>query len=73
MLIEMLKKHFFNLIHKWYGCIWSNKVAPLKKRPNLYSVDIETDKICQTKKKKDALDSENQKQSLADTFEYRCS
>ena len=48
--------------------IWSNKVAPLKKRANLYSVDIETDKICQTKKKKDIQDSENQKQWLVDTF-----
>ena len=44
-----------------------------KKRPNLYSVDIDTDKICQTMKKKDMLDSEIQKPSLADTFKYRCS
>ena len=36
----------------------------LKKIATLYSVDIETDKICQTKKKKDMLDSENQKQSF---------
>ena len=36
----------------------------LKKIPTLYSVDIEADKICQTKKKKDMLDSENQKQSF---------
>ena len=42
-------------------------------RPNLYSVNTETDKICQTKKKKDMLDLENQKQSLADIFEYKCS
>ena len=33
-----------------------------KKIPTLYSVDVEADKICQTKKKKDMLDSENQKQ-----------
>ena len=45
----------------------------IKRRCNLYSVDIETDKICQRKKKKDLLDLEHQKQSLADTFEYRCS
>ena len=31
------------------------------------------DKICQIKKKKDMLDSENQKQPLTDAFEYRCS
>ena len=42
-------------------------------RPNFYSVNIETDKICQTKKKKDMLDSENQKQLLVDIFEYKCS
>ena len=32
-----------------------------------------TDKISETKSKKDILGWENQKQSLADTFEYRCS
>ena len=31
----------------WYGCIWSNKVVTFKKIPT--SVDIEVDKICQTK------------------------
>ena len=36
----------------------------LKKIPASHSVDIEADKICQTKKKKDMLDSENQKQSF---------
>ena len=40
------------------------RLLHLKKIPTLYSVDIETDKICQTKKKKDMLDSENQKQSF---------
>ena len=44
-----------------------------KQRPNLYSIDIETDEICQTKKKKDMVDSENQKQSLTHTFEQTCS
>ena len=36
----------------------------LKKIPTLYSVDIEADKICQTKKKNDTFGSENQKQSF---------
>ena len=36
-------------------------VATFIKIPTLYSIDIEADKICQTKKKKDILDSENQK------------
>ena len=44
-----------------------------KKIPTLHSVDIEADKICQKKKEKDMLDSENQKQSFTDVFEYRCS
>ena len=34
------------------------------KIPALYSVDIEAHKLCQTKKKKDMLGWENQKQSL---------
>ena len=45
----------------------------MKKRPNSYYVHIETDKLWQTKKKKDMPDSGNRKQPLADTFEYRCS
>ena len=40
------------------------RLLHLKKIPTLYSVDIEADKIFQTKKKKDMLDSENQKQSF---------
>ena len=48
MLIEMLKKHFLTY---WYGSISSNKVAPLKKRPNLYSVDIETDNLLNKEEK----------------------
>ena len=40
------------------------RLSHLKIIPTLYSVDIEADKICQTKKKKDMLDSENQKQSF---------
>ena len=51
-----------------------SRLATLKTSTNLkihtfYSVDIEADKICQIKKKKDMLDSENQKQSLTDAFE----
>ena len=38
------------------------RLLHLKKIRTLYSVDIEADKICQTKKKKDMLDSEKQKQ-----------
>ena len=44
-----------------------------KEIPTLYSVDIEADKICQTKKEKDMLELKNQKQSLTDAFEYSCS
>ena len=40
---------------------WSNKVVTFKKITTLYSVDIEPDKICQTKKKKEILDSGNKK------------
>ena len=43
------------------------------KIPTLCSVDIEANKICQTKKKKYMLGSENQKQLFTDAFEYRCS
>ena len=49
------------------------RLLHLKKIPTLYSVDIEVEKICQTKKKKDMLYSENQKQSFTDAFEYRYS
>ena len=49
------------------------RLLHLKKIHTFYSVDIEADKICQIKKKKDMLDSENQKQSLTDAFEYRYS
>ena len=49
------------------------RLLNLKKIHTFYSVDIEADKICQIKKKKDMLDSENQKQSLTDAFEYRYS
>ena len=35
------------------------KVVAFKKIPTLYSVNIEADKICQTKKKKNMLDSES--------------
>ena len=40
------------------------RLLHLKKIPTLYSVDIEADKICRTKKEKDMLDSEDQKQSF---------
>ena len=40
------------------------RLLHLKKIPTLYSADIEADKICQTKKEKDMLDSEDQKQSF---------
>ena len=40
------------------------RLLQFKKKPTLYSVDIEADKICQTKKKKDMQDLENQKQSF---------
>ena len=73
MFIEMLKKYFSTYTSLIYGCICSNKVVTFKKIPTLHSVDIEADKICQTKKKKDMLDSENQKQSLTDAFGHRCS
>ena len=49
------------------------RLLHLKKKHTFYSVDIEADKICQIKKKKDMLDFENQKQSLTDAFEYRYS
>ena len=48
------------------------RLLHLKKIPTLYCV-VEADQICQTKKNKDILDSENQKQSFTDAFEYRCS
>ena len=41
-----------------------------EKKPTLYSVDIDADKIAQKNKKKDFLNSENQKQSFRDSFEY---
>ena len=50
---------------------FDQKVVTFKKMPTLilcFSVDIEADKICQIKKKKEILDSENQKQSLTDAF-----
>ena len=52
--------------------VFDQKVVTFKK--NTYfilccSVDIEADKICQIKKKKDMPDSANQKQSLTDAFE----
>ena len=50
---------------------FDQKVVTFKKMPTLIlccSVDIEADKICQIKKKKEILDSENQKQSLTDAF-----
>ena len=40
------------------------KLLHLKKMPTLYSIEIEADKICQTNKEKDMLDSEDQKQSF---------
>ena len=81
MLIEMSRKHFltytknirelssliFLLILNWYGCIWSNKVVTFKKITYFALIEVHT--ICPTKKKKDMLDSENQKQSLIDAFE----
>ena len=72
MLIGMWKKHFVTTPN-WCGCTWSNKVVTFKKIPTLYPVDIEADKICQTKKKKDMLASENRKQLLTDAFEHWCS
>ena len=52
--------------------ILSNKLSYIE-YPTFYSVDIEADKIYQTKKKKDMLCLENQEQSFTDAFEYRCS
>ena len=54
------------------ACDWV-RLLHFKKIPTFYSVNIEAVKICQTKKKKDMLGSENQKQSFTDAFEYRCS
>ena len=58
--------------------MWVHLIKRLLHLKNTYFilccfVDIEANKIRQIKKKKYMLDSENQKQSLTDAFEYRCS
>ena len=68
-----MKETFCNLHLIDVAALDQIKLLHLKKYLLLYPVDIEADKICQTKKKKDMLASENRKQLLTDAFEHWCS
>ena len=61
MLIDVKETSFYLYIIDMAAFDQMRLLHLKKKIPTLCSVYIEADKICQTKKKKDMLDSENQK------------